>query len=399
MNLEDRLDALLSASGQPALPLPDDEQTRPLIPLLNAARRLGTLRDVQPDARFADELARTMLSQAATLRAQESVATAGHVPTEPLSLVRGSLDAAGDAATEIGEPVPLWPGISRGGGATGSFRQQRRSKRLPLWAHLVAAACLLLALGVTSFAVGANAQPGSPFFALHRAEEWAQVTLAAPADRARLHLRYASEALATLDSAVAQHNSAAYGDALDAFQSEMSAAAVAIAALPSGDTHDALTSQLTTLQQQGRADLHTALSAFDWTSRVTTTAALATLGDSVPQVTGAALHEIAAQSPQTTHSGHEVQVVVSGSGFEAGALLVINGQPTGTVLSVTGDTLIAQVTLDPGTEHVIAVGVENPDGTAAETQVISHDAAVTATPAPTATPTRHGGHGGHGGHG
>lgn len=277
---------------------------------------------------------------------------------------------------------------------------------MPLWARGLAAACLLLALGSGLFAAAANAQPGSPLFGLHRAEQWARVTLASPADKARLHLQYASDALAALDRAAAQHSGdPAYAGALDTLRTELAASASAIAALPAGQTHDTLAAQLAALQQRARDDLRAALPGLGWDDRVATTTVLGGLGERVPLITSATIHEIAAQSAQgaqAAHGAHTVQIVVNGSGFAAGARLVVNGQPAGTVLVATGDTLVAQVSLDPSVARVSAIGVQNLDGTAAQTTAISHGAAFTPTPAmtPTATPTRRGGgRGGRGGHG
>ncbi len=403
MNLDDRLDALLGASGQPAASNPDDDDARALAPLLSAARRLMPLRDAQPAADFAGRLERDLLALAA---GRATNARPSHVgmravadsdePTLPLLVpqaARGSNERAPRAA------LPRW---LRSLPAEASVRghRTRRSATLPVWARALAAACMLLALGSGLFAAAANAQPGSPLFGLHQVEQWARVSLSSPADKARLHLQYASDALAALDRAVAQRSGdPAYASALATLQSELNAAATAIAALPAGQTHDALATQLATFQQRARDDLRAALPGLGWSDRVATTAALGGLGENVPHVTGAAIHEIAGRDAQAAaHGTHAAQVVVSGSGLVAGARLVVNGQPMGTVLSVTDGTLVAQVSLDPSlVGRVVSIGVENPDGTAAQTSAIDHGAAVTPTPAATATPTPH--HGGHGGHG
>ena len=421
MNLDDRLDALLSASGWPnAFPLPDDDDARALAPLLAAAQRLAPLREAQPSARFADELEHRVLAHAASGRTPYAPTTAtgtaaadadGAAPTAPMLVPNGvpAVDDDGEAPTRRDMTVPLWSRAPRTAQA-GLARPARRGANLPVWARALAAACVLLALGSGLFAAGANAQPGSPLFGLHRVEQWARVSLASPEDRARLHLQYAGDALAALDRAVAQHSGdPSFAGALDTLRSELAAASSSIAALPAGQTHDTLAAQLATLQQRARDDLRAALPSLGWGDRVATTAALGVLGERVPHITGAAIHAIAGQDGQdgqsaqgATHGAgaRPVQIVVSGGGFAAGARLVIDGQSAGTVLAVTDGTLIAQVSLDPTAAHIASIGVENPDGTAAQTTDVAHGAAVTATPmvAPTATPHR-GGRGGRGGHG
>ena len=413
MNLDDRLDTLLSSRGWPNVsPLPDDDDARALAPLLAAAQRLVPLREAQPSARFADELERRMLTRAASGRTPyaptsatgASIADAdGEAPTVPMLVPNGTRAVDGEAPTRLDMTVPLWSRAPRTEQSR-TARTVRKGSALPVWARALTAACVLLALSSGLFAAAANAQPGSPLFGLHRAEQWARVSLASPSDKARLHLQYAGDALTALDRAVAQRSGdPAYSGALDTLRSELAAAASAIAALPAGQTHDTLADQLAALQQRARDDLRAALPGLGWSDRVATTVTLAGLGENVPHITGAAIREIAEQNGQiaqgATHGARMEQIVVSGSGFVAGVRLVINGQPVGTVLAVTDGTLVAQVSLDPAA-HIVSIGVENPDGTAAQTTDVSHGAAVTATPAPTATPTRHsGGHGGHGGHG
>lgn len=405
MSLDDRLDALLSTTGQPISPLSDDEDTRVLAPLLAAAERLAPLRDAQPATHFADQLERQILARAvghATVAPAQTGEGYDALPvlSSPTSEGASAKTPArdGEAPTLPNMAAPLWPRVLRKEAGTPA-RAARKGRRMPVWARSLAAACVLLVLTSSLFVAAANAQPGSPLFGLRQAQEWAQLALASPADKARLHLQYANDALAALDQAVAQHRGdPAYAGALDALQSELAAAASSIAALPAGQTHDALATQLAALQQHARDDLRAALSGLGWNDRVATTTVLGVLGESVPRVNTVAIHTIAGQSGQAaSHGMRAVRIVVSGNGFVAGTQLVINGQPEGTVLSVTPDTLVAQLSLDLSSPHMDSVGIENPDGTAAQTADIGHGAAVTPTPAIAPTATPHHGHGGHSG--
>jgi hypothetical protein len=65
------------------------------------------------------------------------------------------------------------------------------------------------------------------------------------------------------------------------------------------------------------------------------------------------------------------RITVSGSGFAPGAVLLVNGQPAGTIISNTPTTLVAQITGDDSSSVPSAIGVANPDDTAAETSSIN----------------------------
>ena len=88
-------------------------------------------------------------------------------------------------------------------------------------------------------------------------------------------------------------------------------------------------------------------------------------------------------------------VTITGAGFQPGALLLVRGAPTGTLASVSGDTLIAQVR---AAVQAIAsqgsIGVGNPDGTTA----ISATAPIIVSSShatPSAEPTKNGDNGKH----
>ncbi|MFI5273632.1 MAG: hypothetical protein ACHQ4H_11420 [Ktedonobacterales bacterium] len=415
MDLEARLDALLSSAGIGRERVwSESGADRALAPLLAAADHLAPLRTARPDASFANALEQRLLTQAAA-RAQSSRATTS-APGSGIPLA-----VAGQSPRMAYQP-------SESGGAdhaqrnrtahtpAGSHRHATRRggiASVPLWTRALAAACVFVALGSALFVAGASAQPGSFLFRLHRAEQWVQVNLASsPEDRARLHLQYASDALASLDRSVASRASgSAYSDALATLQVELGASSAAIEVVAPGTTHDSLAAQLAALQQRARGDLLAALAARNWPDRLATSAMLGSLGESVPQVTGATISE---DTGTTSHGTRVVRVVLSGSGFTSGALLVLDGHPRGTVISVTATTLIAEVAVDPASLHLLSAGIENPDGTAAETRNLTHTGAArssdTPLPRPGATPNTTpkatpdttpgaGSRGGHGGHG
>jgi hypothetical protein len=269
-----------------------------------------------------------------------------------------------------------------------TWRMPRLGRSRVFWQALAAAVVLTFVGG--AMAVAAAAPPGSPLYGLHRWEDGVRVSLAAsPAERTRLHLRYATDALVALDRAVAQRQgNPAYGDALATLRREQAAAARDLAQVPAGPERDALTAQMTSLRTHARYDLRAALSSRAWPDRLTTTSALAELGDAVPSVAHAIV----------VHEGdRRWQVTLSGAGFQPGAVLLVNGVPVGTAHVVSPSLLTAEVGDVASLRHM-ALGVGNPDGTAAETGSVD---TASATPTPGGGED-HGGQGsgtGKGGHG
>lgn len=373
MQPEDRLDALLSSdlvrTSRPGA-LPGDDA---LEPLLVAAAALQPLREAHPSAAFADALEARLLAHLSS-----GVATTAREPVR---------------ADDI--PVPL--------SAPKAIPSSRVPRRAPamrrsrfLW-PAVAAAVLVLALGTLT--VAASAGPGSPLYGLHRMEQGVRVAFSSdPADRVRLHLSYASDALSAANAAAHTGDDATFGDALATLRSELSAATTELSSIPPGFDHDILAAQLTSLRSRAVTGLRTDLPPLNWTERFATTDALAEFGAGVPRVTSATAQRTQNPSMHTWH------VVITGTGFTPGAQLLVDGQPVGTVVSVSDTTLIADYTASDG-QPPASLGVANPDDTAAQTsRVAIVPPGQSATPGPANTPGAgssgdHGGGSGKGGHG
>jgi hypothetical protein len=232
---------------------------------------------------------------------------------------------------------------------------------------------------------------------LHRFEQGVRVALSGnPADRMRLHLGYAGDALTAANAAARTGDAAAFGDALTTLRSELNAAASELPNIPPGADQDNLAAQLTSLRSQAISGLRGDLPPLDWPSRLAATDALAAFGDTVPRVTGATAAHTQDAAMHTWH------IVVSGVGFAPGARLLVNGQPAGTVISVSTTTLIADYTASDGRPPG-ALGVANSDETAAQTTHVSLVPLGQGTPGPANTPGAgsdgHGGGPGQGGHG
>lgn len=386
--LDARLDAWLAQPGQRDLPA-EDEFAAPLA----AAARLAPLREAAPSPEFARILEQQLVARADHQRAVQQAHQATRQPSAQVSV-----------ATPDDERDNFPVALEARRGPRG---QRSRAARTPraLWPLL--AASILLALGVGTVTASAHADPSSPLYGLHRTMENAQVQFASsPQQRFQLHVQYANEALSALDAAAHDGDASAYATALSTLQSETAAAKQALAAIPAGSNTDALANQLSDLRTHSRQDLASHLGGLDWANRVATTSAMGTLGAAVPHVGSVTITREDGQGQGTSQqvTTRTDQVVVSGSGFEAGVTLVANGQPVGQVTPITIASAQLVVSVPHGTlDGVHNIGVSNPDGTAAQTSNISvqqdagnsnnGDNGNTKRPTPTATPGH--GHGKH----
>jgi hypothetical protein len=234
---------------------------------------------------------------------------------------------------------------------------------------------------ITTFAVAAYASPGSALYTVRRWQEDARSNLAnSDAERAQLHLQYATDALDALDAAVAQHDAIAYREALGRFTDELGQATAALAQVPSGADHDSLSASLDALRTRAQSDLRLALPSLSWSLRIATTSALGGAGETVLTVTRVS-------GVRSGSYGTRLwTLTISGSGFQNGAVLLVDGRPTGHVITITPTRIVAQLA-GGGQEDAIThrIGVGNPDGTAATSQVTEiHD---DAGPRPTGAPS------------
>ncbi|HKW23957.1 MAG TPA: IPT/TIG domain-containing protein [Ktedonobacterales bacterium] len=371
---EDRLDTLLSLRvaeqrGQSERLVDYDiREAGDLEPLLAAADRVTDLADEEPSEDFAARLEAIFLSHAAHLRERDGIAPLPILAPPPLmgndEPTLPSMLSGGEWAAALGHGT--WTETAPGNRGYRGANRQTVWRRL-LWPAL--AATLLLAIGMTTFTAAALAGPGSPLYGLHKWEQNLQVNITgSAADRTQLHISNAQDALLALNSAVASHQTGTtYDDALAAFRDEARAATTSLDNVPAGGERDALTAQLDQLHTKGIADLHTALPLLSWPQRVETTGALSEIGDQVLTVTQANM-------VYSEHGQHLWTITVSGSGFQPGAVLLMNGQPVNATTTVTPTKLIAQMPGDDSAPRPGSIGVGNPDNTAAATtSITSHE--------------------------
>jgi hypothetical protein len=337
----------------------------PLEPLLSAARAVTPLRQAAPSAAFARRAETSMLRRARELRLGDRQDS-----------------SAADAA----------PPVASGAGVTVVSRRRVSNTRPFVWATAVAA-ILLVSIGGVLIAA-ANTGPGAVLYAVHRFEQGVQAQLTTnAAKRVQLHLDNAQAALQAFDSAIArQGHGAELTDALDAFLAEHAAADAALAEVTDSTAHAQLAAALDQQRAQGISLLRKALVDQDWPLRVRLTQALGDLNVAIPAVTNVVLTETS-DPADSKGIGRITTVTITGIGFQPGAQLLLRGIPAGTVISVSGDTLVAQVR---AAAQAIAsqgpIGVGNPDATAAmsaQAPIIVSGAHAT----PSAVPTNNGDNG------
>jgi uncharacterized protein DUF5667/IPT/TIG domain-containing protein len=357
-----RLDALLNQ------PVPSSSINSTLSPLLNTAGLLAQWGQIQVNPSFADALEAKLM--------HEVGAAARHdAPTLAQIAVQGTSE---NGAQPAGSHI-----LNARADAILPARQRQRgwhaSRRRVVW-QLAAAAAILLCIAVPLSVAAAHAEPGSPLYGLRRLEQGVQAGLTLdPASRAELRLSFARDSLTTLEHAINKGDQAAYLEALASFEVAYKDAKDAVADVPAADQRAPLQNTLEGLRIQASTDLYQALGGMNWANRLTTTGALGQLGNSVPHINQVTF----ARGAGNASSGDGLTITIHGSGFASGAMVLINGQPSGEVLKVTPEDI--QVSL-PGISTPDAgtiVGIENPDGTAAEIVVSAHG-----KPAPQGEPTK-----------
>lgn len=329
MRPEDQLDNLLSATpdhtGSPASQVEELAVARSdLAALVRIALFVETATNMPHDTQFAERLRTRMLARAATRREEAHTLTPG------------------------GSIVP----ISR---ETLRWAQSLRHA----WRLWGAVAVIVLTLGLGAMtALASSAAPGTALFQVRRLDQHVRIAITTDtASRARLHLRYAREWLADLQQDVRPGlNEVGYRAALNALLADEAAAEQETSQITDGAVRANVEAELAAFRTIARSELAAVLPGLTWPLRILTTQALGGLGASVPHVTAVEITPIA---------GGKWQVVLTGSGFQPGAVLLLNGEPGGTVITVTATTLSADFPASVLRGGMDSLGIGNPDGTAA----------------------------------
>jgi hypothetical protein len=340
-----------SASGPLRAVPPSRAGDAELRELLETAQRVQTLPTLKPSAEFSARLGEELQTRAQRLRAQQRMQS--RITFAP-----------GRQTTRKPFLTPGWMRVH------------------PAWAAVVlffAVLGMLSLLGV----IGAQADsPSNPFYSVKLLEQNVQLSLASPADKVRLHIQYAQDALAALKQHTAPGDASNYTQLLAHLDDEIGQASSALSAVPAGDEQNQLTQQLADLKTSAQTTLRGLLGQLTLAERLATTTELGKLGAAVPSITSVTV---------TAGDGQKATVVITGSGFEPGATLLIDGQPSDASIEVSSTQVKAVVTLPPG-DQPGTFGVSNPDGTVAQSNQITLSNAQP-TPSATAEPTKKPGEG------
>ena len=233
---------------------------------------------------------------------------------------------------------------------------------------VVLALCLFIVVIITGTGVlVASAQvsdPSNPLYVVKRWEQQVQVSFASSStNQAELHLQFAREQLTTLGTFTDASHAPSYQQALANFDQQMTLATQEIQALPAGANQNRLNRELAALQTDARQTLRGLLSELTVSERVLTTNELGRLGETVSSLTQAEVTLPAQPNGQAS-------VSISGSHFQPGAQLLVNGQPVAASGAVLNGMYLFTVQWH-GNQHPHSIGILNPDGTAAQTTQIS----------------------------
>ncbi len=227
------------------------------------------------------------------------------------------------------------------------------------WSAVLGFAAVLLAACISILTASAQSLPGDTLYGLKQAEYQLTLNFASrPQDRASAQIDQLRHALADLRTVVTA------GRADDAIRLALASAAAkttdsrgAVAALPAGAQREAAQRELDGVLAQEEQTVRHMLDQVDWPVRLACTQQLGALGDAVPTVTRVLVH------PQ---SNGTLLITLTGTHFAPHAELMIDGRSEGTVSQSSSQQLVAVVSDAAWSAGPHALGVRNPDGTAAQ---------------------------------
>jgi hypothetical protein len=320
MNPEEYLDRLIERRehGEQQLPVIDDEVAASLA----AVETLARLQEMKVPAAFASHLELSIRACARSLAQQNG-------RTTPLARPRG------------------YAGLS-------THFMMRRA-----WAAVLGIAAVLVVACVGILTASAQSLPGDTLYGLKQAEYQFAVTFAGDSKgRASVQINQLHSTLVDLSTVVNDRR----GDdairlALNVVAAKTNDSQGAVAALPAGAEREAAQHDLDTVLTEEDQTLRQLMDHVDWPIQLAFTQQLGALGDPIPTVTNAI---VGAQSNGT------LQIILTGTHFAPQAELIIDGRPAGTVSQITPLQLVAVISASAWSPDDHALGVRNPDGTAAQ---------------------------------
>jgi len=227
------------------------------------------------------------------------------------------------------------------------------------WTAVLGFAAVLLAACISILTASARSLPGDTLYGLKQAEYQFTLNFASgPQYRASAQINQLRNALVDLRTVVtAGRDDDAIRLALEDVAAKTHASRGAIAALPAGAEREAAQRELDGVLAQEEQTVRHMLNQVDWPVRLACTEQLGALGDAVPTVTRVLVH------PQSTGT---LLITLTGTHFAPQVELMIDGRPGGIVSQSTSQQLVAVVSDAAWSAGPHALGVRNPDGTAAQ---------------------------------
>jgi hypothetical protein len=320
MNPEEYLDRLIERrehGGEAQIPLANDE----VAASLDAAEVLAQLQKIEVPPGFAHRLELSIRTRARSISEQNT-------ETIPIARPRSSAGS---------QPFP-----------------RRRT-----WIALLRLAAVLMVACIGVLTASAQSLPGDALYGLKQAEKQLTLTFANnPQNRASDQIDQLRSALVDLNTVVNDgRGDDAIGLALDTVAAKTSGSQEAVAALPAGSEREAAQQGLDDVLAQEDQTLRHLLVHMDWPMRLAFTRQLGVLGDPVPTVAHVVVR---------TQINGMLLITLTGSHFAPQAELMINGRPAGMVNQSTPVQLVAVISNSAWFSGAHAVGVRNPDGTAAQ---------------------------------
>jgi hypothetical protein len=227
------------------------------------------------------------------------------------------------------------------------------------WTAVLGFAAVLLAACISILTASARSLPGDTLYGLKQAEYQFTLNFASgPQDRASAQIDRLRNALVDLRTVVTDgRDDDAIRLALEDVAATTHNSRGAVAALPAGAEREAAQQELDGVLAQEEQTVRQMLNQADWPVRLACTEQLGALGDAVPTVTRVLVH------PQSTGT---LLITLTGTHFAPHVELMIDGRPEGAVSQNTSQQLVAIVSDAAWSAGPHALGVRNPDGTAAQ---------------------------------
>jgi hypothetical protein len=319
MKPEEYLDRLIERRerGEMQLPVTNDEVSSSLA----AAEILTQLREINVPSRFASSLELSIRARARGL------------------------------AQQNGRTIPL----ARPRSPASSHRFLRRSSSIVV----LAAAAVLILVYIFVLTAYTRSLPGDPLYGLKQAEQQFTRSFADdPLDRAVVQIDQLRSSLVDLSTVV---NDGSGDDeirlALNIVAVKTSESQRAVAVVPAGTGREAAQQDLDSALAMEEQTLRHLLDHVDWPIRLAFTKQFGALGDPVPTVTHVMVF---------TQSNGTFLIILTGTHFAPHTELIIDGRPGGMVSPITSEQLVAVISSSTWSPGAHALGVRNPDGTAAQ---------------------------------